>query len=182
MEAHIAIWIPSKIRGKKRKMLEAEIEELYEKVVNTTITEDWRLDNTGDSWLMLRKGFKYLPDIVDSARFFLEKFHEGGGIDPASRAYRLWRNPNLMKDGIKSMYLHAGKLIEKVDVRIKKIKDFGEPYYFLCWHVGVVGLEEVRGEVERLLKEKMFSKENIEDRKLVGEYIKKYNIDVVIPK
>ncbi len=177
----MSVWVPSRVRGRKRKMVDMELNELYRKT-DTVLGDNWEFYTTGDSWLMMRKGFKYLPEIIDSAAFSLARLLKLYNIDFDYGIYRLIRNPDMVKKGIKGMYPHAAELMEKVNVKIKKIKglDYGE--YYFCWPVNVVGLEEVMGEVERLLEKNMFSKDNLEDRRMIEELEEKFNIDVIISR
>jgi len=45
------IWVPSRVRGKKRKMVEMELEELWEKkkVSSIVLSDSWEFYTTGDS-------------------------------------------------------------------------------------------------------------------------------------
>jgi len=174
VEMHVNIWVPSKVSGRKRKMVDMELKELYRKT-DTTVLHDWKLRTTTDSWLMAQKGFRYLPEIIDSATFLLIMLSDRYNIDLRHGIFRLIRNTDIVKEGIRETYPHAAELMEKVDAKVKRIKGLDEEEYYFCWPVNVIGLKDVMAEVEKLLNEEMFSKNDPEDREMVFEWLEKFS-------
>jgi len=172
------IWVPSRVRGKKRKMVEMGLEELWEKKKASSIvlSDSWKFYTTGDSWLMMQRGLTYLPEIIDSTTFAFYRLSDHYNVPVERGAYLFMRNENMVKEGLREMYPHAAKLAEKVDVRVKMIRNIGYGKYYFCWPVEVVGLEEVREEVKRLLGESIFSKDDQRDREMVRVWLEKFEI------
>jgi len=155
-ERSIDIWIPKRIRSKKGEMVRAELEEFWRelrsKKFRTVVLEDWDLYMTSDSWLLVRKGFAYLPEIIDSMVFGVSKLLDKYCSKAPFGIRYLAMYPEKVREGIREMYPHAGKLLEKgVDVRVKRI-EIGYEKYHLCWPVSVIGFEEVMDEANRLSK------------------------------
>ncbi|MEM4169492.1 MAG: hypothetical protein QXZ66_03100 [Thermoproteota archaeon] len=114
----------------------------------------------GESWLMEKKGLKYIPAIIRSAYAYGEKEVEEAKKNPI-----------------------VSELMSKVDVMIKKYPDNirVDPKTLrsglkIFWPVEVLEIKEVKDELEMLLTKTFFSKDNPEDRMIAEEYIKRTGV------
>ena len=140
-------WMVIKPAPKTRRKIREELKKMH-------IVLAW------DYWLMEKKGLKYIPAIIRSACAYGRKEVEEAKKDPI-----------------------ISELMFKVDVVIKKYPDnirvepktLGRGLKFF-WPVEVLGLDEVKNELEMLLMKTFFSKDNPEDRAIAEEYIKRIGI------
>jgi len=140
-------WMVIKLEPKMRRKIREELRKMY-------------MILAGESWLMEKKGLKYIPAIINSAYAYGEKEVE---------------------EAKKNQYV--SELMSKVDVVIKKYPDniridrktYGPGLKFF-WPVEVLEMEEVKKELEILLTRELFSKDNPEDRKIAEEYIRRTGV------
>jgi len=142
-------WMVIKLEPKMRRKIREELRKMY-------------MILAGESWLMEKKGLKYIPAIINSAYAYGEKEVE---------------------EAKKNQYV--SELMAKVDVVIKKYPDniridrktYGPGLKFF-WPVEVLEMEEVKKELEILLTRELFSKDNPEDRKIAEEDIKRTGLSI----
>jgi hypothetical protein len=173
----IKILIPPRIRGKKRKFVEEEVSRIIEgfsielgarSYSEMPLQEDY-------SWVMAKKGLKYIPGIINSMFFALGEILQRLGLDWEFGGCSFMRNYEAVKREMKAIYPYAAELMERVRVKIRGDKTFRQMSanpYGLLWPVEVIGLKEVMDEVEILLKEEILSKDDPRDREIVREFIK----------
>lgn len=140
-------WMVIKLEPKTQSKIREELRKMHKTLF-------------GESWLMEKKGLKYVPAIIRSASAYGEKEVE---------------------EVKKNQYV--SELMCKVNVIIKKYPDnirvdpktLGSGLKFF-WPVEVLDVKEVKDELEMLLTKKFFSKENLEDRMIAEEYIKRTGV------
>lgn len=165
----VLVWIPSGIREGKRRIIEAEVRRLHDKTDTRELgrAKWWSGEHVSESesLLMLHKGLKYIPEIIDSMIFGLDKALDRLHLERPAPKYR-----KVIKEEMRNLYPHSAELMKKVNASIKKIEGFDISYFF-CWPVEVVGLKEVSDEVDVLLKGNLFSNDNLKDRKIFEKAI-----------
>lgn len=166
----------SRIQGKKRETILREVGELYRGEISPSSLEFESEGHLDDTWLMMQKGLKYIPSILDSMFFSIGKILHRLHLDWEFKGCSFMRDYEAVKKEMKSIYPYAAELMEKVKVKIRGDRFFqkmsGGIRYGLLWPVEVVGLKEVANEVDFLLKGDMFSKDSPEDRKLIEKRMK----------
>ncbi|MEM2914799.1 MAG: hypothetical protein QXH91_05300 [Candidatus Bathyarchaeia archaeon] len=175
MGHYVVIEVSSKVRGRKRNVILKEIGELYIGELGSS----FELESKGhvyDTWLMIEKGLKYIPSIVDSMFFSVGRILRELNLDWEFGGCKFLRNYEALKREMRKTYPNAAELMEKVKVKVRGDKFFrkmsGGILYGLLWPVEVVGLREVADEVGFLLKGNVFSKDNPMDKKLIEERMK----------
>jgi hypothetical protein len=175
----IEILIPRRIRGKKRKLVEEEVSRIIEgfsmelgarSYSEMPLQEDY-------SWVMVKKGLKYIPGIINSMFFALGEILQRLKLEWKFGGCSFMRNHEAVRNEVKAIYPYAAELLEKVKVKIRGDKTFRQMSanpYGLLWPVEVIGLKEVMDEVEILLKGEILSKDDPRDREIVREFIKAY--------
>lgn len=174
----IDVWISSKVSGRKRKLVEEEISRIISGFsmelgarshLETPLQEDF-------SWVMMKKGLKYVPEIINSMFFAVGEILQRLNLDWEFGGCSFMKNYEAIKKEMESIYPYAAKLMEKVRIKIRGDKNFKEMSanpYGLLWPVEVVGLKEVMNEVEILLKGNMLSKNDPKDKEIIKEFIEK---------
>jgi len=140
-------WMVIKLEPKMRRKIREELRKMY-------------MALAGESWLMEKKGLKYIPAIINSAYAYGEKEVEEAKKNP-----------------------YVSYLMSKVNVVIKKYPDNirvdpktwrrGLKFF---WPVEVFEIKEVKDELETLLTKTFFSKDNPEDRMIAEEYIRRTGV------
>lgn len=172
----IDVWIPSRIRGRKRKLVEDEISKIIggfsmelgaRSYSETPLQEDY-------SWIMAKKGLKYVPEIINSMFFAIGGILQRLNLDWKFGGCKFMRNYKAVKREMKATYPYASELMDKVRIKIRGDETFREisaSPYGLLWPVEVIGLKEVMEEVEILRKGNVLSKNDPKDKEIVKEFI-----------
>ncbi|MEM2087522.1 MAG: hypothetical protein QXF52_02455 [Thermoproteota archaeon] len=173
----IDVWIPSRVRGGKRKLVKDEISKIISGFsmelgarshLETPLQEDY-------SWVMVKKGLKYVPEIIDSMFFAVGEILQRLNLDWKFGGRKFMRDYEAVKREMKAIYPYAAELMDKVRIKIRGDKTFKEISanpYGLLWPVEVIGLKKVMNEVEVLLKGSLLSKNDPKDKEIVKEFIK----------
>jgi len=140
-------WMVIKPAPKIRGKIKEELEKIW-------------MPATGSSWLMERKRLKYVPAIIRSAYAYGEKEVEEVKKDP-----------------------YVSYLMNKVKVIIRKCPDnirvdpkTNGPGLKIFWPIEVLEVKEVDDELKMLLTKVFFSKDNLEDRMIAEEDIRRFGI------
>ncbi|MGB9709732.1 hypothetical protein [Infirmifilum uzonense] len=183
---HIIILVSSKVRSRKRRMIEREIEEKIGEdlgfigEIGNSSRLPWEEHRMDETWLMVQKGLKYIPDIIDSMSYFsVSRIMETLGLDQESGWKCLREDYESLKKEMEKTYPYATLLIDKVKPVVRSDRYFRritQLPYGLLWPVDVFGLREVMDEVGILLKEGLFSKANPKDREIAKKWMKRYHI------
>ncbi|MEM3448638.1 MAG: hypothetical protein QXU11_09735 [Thermoproteota archaeon] len=183
---HIIIIVSSKVCNSKKRKIEKEIEEKISEdlgfigEIGSSSRLPWEEHRMDETWLMVQKGLKYIPDIIDSMSYFsISRIIGELGLDQESGWKRLREDYEFLRKGMEKAFSYAAVLMDKVKPVIRGDGYFRKKTqlpYGLLWPVDVFGLREVMDEVNILLKEGLFSETNPKDREIVKKWMRRYCI------